>query len=964
MSNIISFYLENKALMNGIILLIFGAFFKIPQKIYNYLKRKIVWKKVIKAKKLKSKVFLISNYNEIFCETNSYKTARDKFLLENRNLIIYGRCGVGTTRTAYEILSKLKDEYIIFPNSVRPPEFDENKSFKTYKNKKFVLFIDDINKFAKADIDFYINRLNSHKNFRFIATCEIGNNQIFDQYDVQDLETFKLDDWTIEEGRIFSQKLNQKFFNENSFNSTPDSVLNNFEKIKRNYNEIKNDDIKNKILYSLKFQKILIPDSIITTKTTYEIFQDYFEGKSDIYNFEEKIKRLAEGGFYTYNKGVISNISDAILRIINYDPKESIELIKKYDQNKLLLNLAIREGAQEQESIYKEIINTTNEDSFEFAEAKFRLGNSFVEKAIKEKDSLNIEQSQKMILIAIENFEKALEKNGENTAYLLGLGFAYSKASSIFQLLEKEDVAKEASYNALNYYKRIEKKNNDNVSVKNMIAFTYFQLGDNIQAEKYANEALDINPNYSHSYNVLGKIYQNREGESEKAINFYERFLTLNNSHFQTYNNLGYIYLQKLQKSTDKDIKDEYFDKAKDNFEKALYYSKESFVVSFCNLGHLYNNIGDYDNAKKVLDKAIEKSPKYTEAYIARGYTLISIKEYNLAEKDLRKSIVQNPLSNNAKSNLAYCLSQKGKIEKKKKNFEKSNEYFNESIYLYDEIINNYDNDEQLKLNAELGKAIALEQNSKKEDAFEIFENILFKNIENEKVFNTFLTHLDKSYQIDQIINTFSLLIKVLISRQKPITKRIMEISTTHISNLAKQKYFSDELEEFIGLLKDDYIEDTKKYYIFKTSGKYYLHKALQEIDPEKKLEMLKLSENDFNKGFENYEKKVFEKYIAVVKAKRCFILKEINQNEYYKEVKITKDFFNKLTKKHPNYAELFIEKAIFLYTNGENNEAKKSEEIGIEILNKRKEKGDKNQFMIDDDLKELNQLKQDMGIV
>jgi tetratricopeptide (TPR) repeat protein len=70
-----------------------------------------------------------------------------------------------------------------------------------------------------------------------------------------------------------------------------------------------------------------------------------------------------------------------------------------------------------------------------------------------------------------------------------------------------------------------------------------------------------------------------------------------------------------------------------------LQNSPESLLL----IGMIYVNVENYDEALKLIDKAIELNPEYAKAYNYRGNVYSDIKNYDKAFEDYDKAIELNP---------------------------------------------------------------------------------------------------------------------------------------------------------------------------------------------------------------------------------------------------------------------------------------------------------------------------------
>ena len=175
--------------------------------------------------------------------------------------------------------------------------------------------------------------------------------------------------------------------------------------------------------------------------------------------------------------------------------------------------------------------------------------------------------------------------------------------------------------------------------------------------------AINKKPGYKDSYYQAGWCSNELE-KYEDAISFFEKYNPSSNTDNKNkYNELAYSYykLQKSKESIDACSKvialfpnngmalrgmgnvyyelEQDFDKAIQYFEKALEVDEEESKPIYYKLGWLYNDRERYDEAVKILLKAIEydsEDPGYREEL---GYAYYMQEQYEFALAQLNKAI-------------------------------------------------------------------------------------------------------------------------------------------------------------------------------------------------------------------------------------------------------------------------------------------------------------------------------------
>jgi len=237
---------------------------------------------------------------------------------------------------------------------------------------------------------------------------------------------------------------------------------------------------------------------------------------------------------------------------------------------------------------------------------------------------------------------------------------------------------------AENLYKKILKKQPDNIDVLHMLGVIHSELGNYELAIKYIKkvlqsnssdyhayynlgnafrlngqpeEAIDsyqkviqINPYFAEAYHNLGIVLQGK-GQLDEAITCYQKAIQLNPDFYNAYYNLGNIFRDKGQ-----------FDEAVTSYQKAIeLYPDNSWA--YCNLGFIFQNKGQLDEAIACYQKAIKLDPYITEAYSNLGILLQKKERPDEAIACYRKAIELNPNHANTYYNLGIILQDKGELD-------------------------------------------------------------------------------------------------------------------------------------------------------------------------------------------------------------------------------------------------------------------------------------------------------------
>ena len=201
------------------------------------------------------------------------------------------------------------------------------------------------------------------------------------------------------------------------------------------------------------------------------------------------------------------------------------------------------------------------------------------------------------------------------------------------------------------------------------------QQGDSEQAIQYYNKAIDLDPNDAKVYYNRGVAYGNK-GELDQAIQDFTKAIDLNPNDAIAYNNRGIAY-------GDKDD----FDRAIQDYTKAIKRNSD-YAEAYNNRGVAYGNKGDFDRAMQDYDKAIDLDPNDAIAYNNRGVAYRGKGKLDQAIQDYTKAIELNPQLAEAYNNRGNAYKNKGELDQAIQDYDKAIElkpdfaeaYFNRGI--------------------------------------------------------------------------------------------------------------------------------------------------------------------------------------------------------------------------------------------------------------------------------------------
>jgi len=147
----------------------------------------------------------------------------------------------------------------------------------------------------------------------------------------------------------------------------------------------------------------------------------------------------------------------------------------------------------------------------------------------------------------------------------------------------------------------------------------YKLLGDVLKREDDVDAALinyllaiEINENYEKAHLAVGQIYL-YDNNPDGALEYLERAIEIKKDYAKAYETIGVIYQNSADGGNSKD-----YTKAIYYYEQAIEYDRRNYKV-MSRLSSVYNNIENYDLAKKYAKDCIKIKRSYPDAYYELG---------------------------------------------------------------------------------------------------------------------------------------------------------------------------------------------------------------------------------------------------------------------------------------------------------------------------------------------------------
>jgi Tfp pilus assembly protein PilF len=117
--------------------------------------------------------------------------------------------------------------------------------------------------------------------------------------------------------------------------------------------------------------------------------------------------------------------------------------------------------------------------------------------------------------------------------------------------------------------------------------------------------------------------------------------------------------------------KQEELDKARRAYQQALQLNP-SYMPTYCALGHLYVELGDYERAHATYEQGLKKNPKETPLWFDLGMFHARKKEWDQAITCLSKAVELEPENRQYGNALGFCLARAGRYRESLTVFAKS----------------------------------------------------------------------------------------------------------------------------------------------------------------------------------------------------------------------------------------------------------------------------------------------------
>ena len=213
-------------------------------------------------------------------------------------------------------------------------------------------------------------------------------------------------------------------------------------------------------------------------------------------------------------------------------------------------------------------------------------------------------------------------------------------------------------------YKKVIKKDKDNIDALRLMGLLAFKTKDYDISERLFMRVLEIDPTFSLAWDNLAKLFR-VQNKLSKSIPAFENLIKLDPYNFEALVSLGTIYI-KLSK----------YHQGINLYEKSLTIKPENPRV-YLSLGHALKTIGQREKSEIAYHNAIKFYPFSGEAY----WSLANLKTYKFSKKEISnmKLAINKNIHPNEQIQMHFALA---KALESNNQFEDSFNHYNEGNWL------------------------------------------------------------------------------------------------------------------------------------------------------------------------------------------------------------------------------------------------------------------------------------------
>lgn len=270
----------------------------------------------------------------------------------------------------------------------------------------------------------------------------------------------------------------------------------------------------------------------------------------------------------------------------------------------------------------KVLENISTENPLDFQLKKY-ISKKWVSRAVEELRYFNIEDKE-----SVNTFKKYIKKA---LFYNKNNAEAYYLKAKYFGKLKEADISDKSYYQKeIKNYKKALKYDANYVKALHSLSIILLSKKQNEDALVYNELALEQNPNHFEALITKGNILFQKQKYNE-AILVYKKARDLKTYSIKPYQGLGLCYSWLGEN-----------EKAAENNKKAIEINPKKYKI-LANLGSNLNNLQQFDEALKYLNKSIEINNNYYFSYYCKACVFARTNKPVEAIKMIKKALAIDP---------------------------------------------------------------------------------------------------------------------------------------------------------------------------------------------------------------------------------------------------------------------------------------------------------------------------------
>ncbi|XP_072095835.1 interferon-induced protein with tetratricopeptide repeats 1-like [Mobula birostris] len=203
---------------------------------------------------------------------------------------------------------------------------------------------------------------------------------------------------------------------------------------------------------------------------------------------------------------------------------------------------------------------------------------------------------------AKECFAKALEKDPDNTEWIMGYGTVLSRLEAFSGTPESRDESQ-----SVKYFRRVLELDPDDAVAMVLLALKLPRLRQNEEANELVEQALQKTSDLPYVLRYAAKYYRQR-GSVEKAIGLLKQALELTPHSCFLHHQLGLCYRSKLECLHNPEFQQraELINQCKYHLEKAFNHRQRSFIRAQLDFAAICRTSGEYPRADEIYSRLVE----------------------------------------------------------------------------------------------------------------------------------------------------------------------------------------------------------------------------------------------------------------------------------------------------------------------------------------------------------------------